>query len=67
MAYISVKKAADTWGVTAPMVLHHCINGRIKRTQKLANVRLIPKDTPYPEDRRKRNGRKHSSTKRAKT
>jgi hypothetical protein len=63
MEYISVKEAADRWGLTARMVLYHCTNGRIEGARKISNVWLIPKDAAQPEDGRKRNGRKTSAPK----
>lgn len=47
LEYISVKEAADTWGLTARMVLYHCTNGRIEGARKISNVWLIPKDAAH--------------------
>lgn len=58
MEYISVKEAAEQWGLTPRMVVYHCVNGRIEGTQKIAGVWLIPRDAVRPEDRRKGDGRK---------
>lgn len=58
MEYISVKEAAQKWGLTPRMVIYHCINGRIAGTKKIAGVWLVPEDAIRPEDGRKRNGRK---------
>lgn len=63
MEYISVKEAAEAWGLTARMVLYHCTNGRIEGARKISNVWLIPKDVGRPEDGRKRNGRKFPAAK----
>lgn len=63
MEYISVKEAAELWGLTTRMVLYHCTNGRIEGARKISNVWLIPKDAIRPEDGRKRNGRKFAATK----
>ncbi|MBN7772262.1 DNA-binding protein [Clostridium aminobutyricum] len=53
MEYISTKEAAEKWSLTPRMVVYHCVNGRIKGAQKIANVWIIPKDAARPEDRRK--------------
>ena len=58
MEYMSVKEAAEKWGLTSRMVVYHCVNGRIKGSQKIAGVWLVPGDATRPEDRRKGNGRK---------
>lgn len=55
MEYISVKEAADKWGLTSRMVNHYCANGRIKDAVKISSVWLIPKDAPQPLDRRRKN------------
>ncbi|WP_333646394.1 DNA-binding protein [Lacrimispora sp.] len=62
MEYISVKEAAEQWGLTPRMVIYHCVNGRIKGSDKVAGVWLVPRDATRPEDRRKENGRKPKST-----
>lgn len=61
MEWISVKEAADKWGLTPRMVVYHCVSGRIKDVQKIAGVWLLPRDAARPEDRRKGNGRKSAS------
>ena len=61
MEYISVKEAAQKWGLTPRMVIYHCANGRIKGSDKVAGVWLVPKDAQRPEDRRKGNGCKPAS------
>ena len=58
MEYVSVKEAAEQWGLTPRMVAHHCAGGRIAGAQKIAGVWLIPRDAARPEDGRRRNGRK---------
>lgn len=61
MEYISVKEAAENWGLTPRMVIYHCVNGRIQGAGKVAGVWLVPKDAIRPEDRRKSNGCKPRS------
>ena len=63
MEYISVKEAAKNWGLTPRMVIYHCVNGRIKGSDKVAGVWLVPKDAVRSEDRRKGNGRRPSAEK----
>lgn len=58
MEYISVKETAEKGGLTLRMVIYHCVNGRIKGSDKVAGVWLVPRDALRPEDGRKRNGRK---------
>lgn len=55
MDYISVKEAADKWGLTSRMVNYYCTNGRIKGAVKISSVWVIPKDAPQPPDRRRKN------------
>ena len=57
MEYISVREAAQKWGLTARMINYYCAGGRIEGAQMVANVWIIPKDAVRPEDRRKGNGR----------
>ena len=63
MEYISVKEAAENWGLTPRMVIYHCTNGRIEGAQKIANVWVVPRDAARPKDRRKGNGSKPSANK----
>ena len=62
MEYISVKEAADKWGVIARMVIYHCTKWAQRgRTENRKRV-----DCPHAvrlEDRRKGNGRKPSTNK----
>ena len=44
MDYISVKEAAEKWGVTSRMVNYHCVAGRIKGAQKIIICGSLPKD-----------------------
>lgn len=61
MEYISVKEAAEQWGLTPRMVVYHCAGGRIEGAQKIAGVWLVPRNATRPEDRRRGNGRKPKS------
>ncbi|HBC91973.1 MAG TPA: DNA-binding protein, partial [Pelotomaculum sp.] len=55
------KEAAEKWGLTPRMVIYHCAGGRIKGSDKVAGVWLVPRDATRPEDGRKGNGRKPAS------
>ncbi len=56
MKYISVKEAADEWGVTSRMVNYYCVAGRIKGAQKIGNMWVVPKTASKPEDKRRGKG-----------
>ena len=52
MDYITLKEAAEKWGVTPRRVNYYCAAGRIPGAVKMANIWLIPKDAEKPVDRR---------------
>ena len=52
--YISIREAADKWGITSRMVNYHCVAGRIKGAQKIGNMWVVPKDAAKPEDGRRK-------------
>ena len=54
MDYISVKEAAEKWGITSRMVNYHCVAGRIKGAQKIGNMWVVPKDAAKPADGRRK-------------
>lgn len=54
MDYISVKEAAETWGITSRMVNYHCVAGRIKGAQKIGNMWVVPKNAAKPADGRRK-------------
>jgi hypothetical protein len=60
MEWITVKEAADMWGITKRRVQYLCDNGRIKDIQKLGNMWVIPKGTPKPIDGRTKVARNKS-------
>jgi DNA-binding CsgD family transcriptional regulator len=55
--YITVKEAANKWGLGSRMVAFYCAKGRIPGTVKKGNVWLIPQDSPRPADKRRREAR----------
>ena len=52
MDYMTLKEAAEKWGVTPRRVNYYCTAGRIPGAVKMANIWLIPKDAEKPVDRR---------------
>lgn len=54
MDYISVREAADKWGITSRMVNYHFVAGRIKGARKIGNMWVVPKDAVKPEDGRRK-------------
>ena len=45
MDYMTLKEAAEKWGVTPRRVNYYCAGGRIPGAVKMAGVWLIPKET----------------------
>ena len=43
MDYMTLKEAAEKWGVTSRRVNYYCAGGRIPGAVKMAGVLLIPK------------------------
>ena len=58
MDYISVKEAAEKWGVTGRMVNYHCAAGRIEGARKIGNMWVVPKDAEKPADGRRKQAEK---------
>ena len=52
MDYMTLKEAAEKWGVTPRRVNYYCAAGLIPGAVKMAGVWLIPKDAEKPVDRR---------------
>ena len=50
MDYMTLKEAAEKWGVTPRRVNYYCAAGRIPGAVKMAGVWLIPKNTEKPND-----------------
>ena len=44
MDYMTLKEAAEKWGVTPRRVNYYCAAGRISGAVKMATIWLIPKD-----------------------
>ena len=52
MDYMTLKEAAEKWGVTPRRVNYYCAGGRISGAVKMAGVWLIPKTAEKPIDGR---------------
>lgn len=50
--YLTVKEAAEKWGITPRRVQLLCVQNRIKGAMKHASVWVIPKDAEKPKDER---------------
>ena len=58
MDYMTLKEAAEKWGVTPRRVNYLCAGGRIPGAVKMATIWLIPKDAEKPVDHRFKNTKK---------
>ena len=57
MDYMTLKGAAEKWGVTPRRANYYCAGGRIPGAVKTAGVGLIPKAAEQPIDGRTKQGR----------
>ena len=57
MDYMTLKEAAEQWGVTPRRVNYYCAGGRIPGTVKMAGVWMIPKIAEKPIDGRTKQGK----------
>ena len=57
MDYMTLKEAAEKWGVTPQRVNYNCAAGRIPGAVKMAGVWLIPKNAEKPIDGRTKQGK----------
>ena len=57
---MTLKEAAEKWGVTPRRVNYYCAAGRIPGAVKMATIWLIPKDAEKPIDGRTKQGRQKS-------
>ena len=58
MDYMTLKDAAEKWGVTPRRVNYYCAGGRIHGAVKMAGVWLIPKTAEKPIDGRTKQGKR---------
>lgn len=54
MDYISVREAAQKWGITIRRVQILCEQGRIEGVVRFSNAWAIPKNAEKPKDKRKK-------------
>ena len=57
MDYMTLKEAAEKWGVTPRRVNYYCAAVRIPGAVKMAGVWLIPKNAEKPIDGRTKQGK----------
>ena len=57
MDYMTLKEAAEKWGVTPRRVNYYSAAGRISGAVKMATIWLIPKDAEKPIDGRTKQGK----------
>ena len=57
MDYMTLKEAAEKWGVPPRRVNYYCAGGRIPGAVKLAGDWLLPKTAEKPLDGRTKQGR----------
>ena len=62
MDYMTLKEAAEKWGVTPRRVNYYCAGGRIPGAVKMAGVWLIPKNAEKPIDGRTKQGKELKKT-----
>ena len=60
MDYMTLKEAAEKWGVTPRRVNYYCAAGRITGAVKMAGVWLLPKNAEKPLDMRTTQGRQQN-------
>jgi len=54
MDYISVREAAEKWGVSERWVQKFCVEDRIPGVQRFGHSWMIPKDALRPNDLRRK-------------
>ena len=54
MDYMTLKEAAEKWGVSPRRVNDYCAGERIPGAVKMAGVWLVPKDAEKPRDKRRK-------------
>jgi len=52
MDYLTIKEAAEKWGISGRMVTYYCVGGRIDGVIRKGNMWLIPADAEKPVDKR---------------
>ena len=54
MDYITVREAAEKWGVSPRSITYHLVAGRIEGAVRKGHMWLIPATSPKPQDRRRK-------------
>lgn len=57
MDYMTIKEAAEKWGLSVRRVQEICVNGTVPGVMKFGREWAIPKDAEKPEDKRIRTGK----------
>ena len=55
--YMTLKEAAEKWGIGERRINTLCLEGRIEGASKIGNLWVIPVDTPKPDDNRIKSGK----------
>ena len=55
--YMTLKEAAENWGIGDRRINTLCLEGRIEGASKIGNLWVIPVDTPKPDDNRIKSGK----------
>ena len=55
--YMTLKEAAEKWGIGDRRINTLCLEGRIEGDSKIGNLWVIPVDTPKPDDNRIKSGK----------
>ena len=55
--YMTLKEAAEKWGIGDRRINTLCLEGRIEGASKIGNLWGIPVDTPKPDDNRIKSGK----------
>lgn len=55
--YMTLKEAAEKWGIGDRRINTLCLEGRIEGASKIRNLWVIPVDTPKPDDNRIKSGK----------
>ena len=63
MDYMTLKEAAEKWGVTPRRVNYYCAGGRIPGAVKMAGIWLLPKTSEKPLDGRTKQGKELKNAK----
>lgn len=56
MEYITVREAAQKWGISVRLVQRHCAAGRVGGVQRFGGTWAIPAGAPKPQDPRRKGG-----------